>query len=46
MNRELRELLDDLHRSGVEHDATRADRLDRYRNVEPDTARLRLLTPS
>ena len=31
-------LLDDLHRRGVEHDAGKADRLERLRNVEPETA--------
>jgi predicted O-methyltransferase YrrM len=36
----LSALLDELHRHGVEHDAGRADRLERLRNVEPDTARL------
>ncbi|TGD12952.1 O-methyltransferase [Brevibacterium sp. S111] len=40
MDPRLSALLDDLHRFGVEHDAERLDRLDRYRNVEPDTARL------
>jgi predicted O-methyltransferase YrrM len=33
-------LLQDLYRHGQEHDARQADRLDRRRNVEPDTARL------
>lgn len=33
-------VLDELHRHGVEHDAGRADRLERLRNVEPDTARV------
>jgi predicted O-methyltransferase YrrM len=33
-------LLEELHRHGVEHDATKPDRLDRLRNLEPDTARL------
>ncbi len=32
--------LDGLYREGREHDASRADRLDRFRNVEPETARL------
>jgi predicted O-methyltransferase YrrM len=32
--------LEDLQRSGREHDAAKADRLERLRNVEPDTARL------
>lgn len=36
----LAALLDELHRHGVEHDATKPDRLDRLRNVEPDTAQL------
>lgn len=33
-------MLDELRRHGVEHDAGRADRLQRLRNVEPDTARV------
>jgi predicted O-methyltransferase YrrM len=40
MDRELTELLEDLYARGREHDAGQADRLDRLRNVEPDTARL------
>jgi predicted O-methyltransferase YrrM len=40
MDHRLATLLDELRRDGVEHDKTRADRLDRLRNVEPDTARL------
>jgi predicted O-methyltransferase YrrM len=32
--------LDDLYRRGREHDEQQADRLDRWRNLEPDTARL------
>ncbi len=36
----LSDLLDELHRHGVEHDDGRADRLERLRNVEPDTAQL------
>ncbi len=36
----LVELLEELYARGREHDAHRADRLDRLRNVEPDTARL------
>jgi predicted O-methyltransferase YrrM len=40
MDRQLTELLDDLYTRGREHDAGQADRLDRLRNVEPDTARL------
>jgi predicted O-methyltransferase YrrM len=37
---ELGSYLADLYRAGREHDAGKADRLDRLRNVEPDTARL------
>ncbi len=40
MDSQLATLLDGLYRSGREHDARQADRLDRLRNVEPDTARL------
>jgi predicted O-methyltransferase YrrM len=40
MDRQLTALLDELYRHGVEHDATKVDRLDRLRNVEPDTAAL------
>lgn len=40
MDRRLAELVDDLYRQGREHDAKQPDRLDRLRNVEPDTARL------
>jgi predicted O-methyltransferase YrrM len=36
----LAAFLDDLYRQGREHDAAKEDRLDRLRNVEPDTARL------
>jgi predicted O-methyltransferase YrrM len=36
----LTALLDELHVYGVEHDAGKQDRLDRLRNLEPDTARL------
>jgi predicted O-methyltransferase YrrM len=36
----LAQLLDDLYARGREHDERQADRLDRLRNVEPDTARL------
>jgi len=32
--------IDDLYESGRAHDAAQPDRLDRLRNVEPDTARL------
>ncbi len=40
MEDRLTALLEELHRYGVEHDAGKADRLERLRNVEPDTARL------
>jgi predicted O-methyltransferase YrrM len=40
MNSELKALLDDLYTRGREHDARQRDRLDRLRNVEPDTAEL------
>jgi predicted O-methyltransferase YrrM len=40
MDAELAALLDELYAYGREHDARQADRLDRLRNVEPDTARL------
>jgi predicted O-methyltransferase YrrM len=40
VNGELASLLDELHRRGREHDAARADRVERWRNLEPDTARL------
>jgi predicted O-methyltransferase YrrM len=40
MNDQLSEYLDDLYRRGREHDAEKADRLERLRNVEPDTAQL------
>ena len=33
-------LAGELYAASREHDAARADRLDRYRNVEPDTAEL------
>jgi predicted O-methyltransferase YrrM len=33
-------LLEELHRHGVTHDEGKADRLQRLRNVEPDTARV------
>jgi predicted O-methyltransferase YrrM len=36
----LAHFLDELHRRGVDHDAVRADRLERLRNVEPETAQL------
>jgi predicted O-methyltransferase YrrM len=40
MDARLRSLLDELHRQGVEHDAGKPDRLQRLRNLEPDTAAL------
>jgi predicted O-methyltransferase YrrM len=40
MDAKLTTLLDELHRHGVEHDATKEDRLLRLRNLEPDTAAL------
>jgi predicted O-methyltransferase YrrM len=36
----LTELLEQLHADGVRHDATTPDRLERLRNVEPDSAQL------
>ncbi len=33
-------VLDELHRYGAEHDAGKADRLERLRNVEPDSAKV------
>jgi predicted O-methyltransferase YrrM len=40
MNPDLAQLLDDLYRRGREHDAGQEDRLARWRNLEPDSARL------
>jgi predicted O-methyltransferase YrrM len=40
MDEQLASLLEELHRYGVEHDAGKPDRLDRLRNLEPDTAAL------
>ncbi|MGA9876270.1 MAG: O-methyltransferase [Solirubrobacteraceae bacterium] len=40
MDDRLQTVLDDLHRYGVEHDAGKADRLERLRNVEPDSAQV------
>ncbi|HEY3970816.1 MAG TPA: class I SAM-dependent methyltransferase [Solirubrobacteraceae bacterium] len=40
MDNQLSAYLDDLYRRGREHDAGKADRLERLRNVEPDTAQL------
>jgi predicted O-methyltransferase YrrM len=36
----LRALLAELHSFGATHDATKPDRLDRFRNLEPDTAQM------
>ncbi len=41
MDDTLAAVLDELHRYGAEHDAGKADRLERLRNVEPDTAQVR-----
>jgi predicted O-methyltransferase YrrM len=40
MDDELAAQLEELHRHGVEHDLTKPDRLDRLRNLEPETAQL------
>jgi predicted O-methyltransferase YrrM len=40
MDDTLPAVLDELHRYGTEHDAGKADRLERLRNVEPDTAQV------
>jgi predicted O-methyltransferase YrrM len=40
MDARLVSLLDELHRHGVEHDAGKTDRLERLRNLEPETAAL------
>lgn len=40
MDEELTSLLDDLYARGRVHDAGQADRLHRWRNLEPETARL------
>lgn len=40
MDTDLRALLTELHSFGTTHDATKPDRLDRFRNLEPDTASL------
>jgi predicted O-methyltransferase YrrM len=40
MEERLADLLDDLYARGREYDVQQSDRLDRLRNVEPDTARL------
>ena len=38
MDEQLTAQLEELHRYGVSHDADKPDRLDRLRNLEPDTA--------
>lgn len=40
MDARLEALLDQLHQEGVEFDGARADRRERRRNLEPDSARL------
>lgn len=40
MDDQLGAFLDELYRRGREHDEQQADRLKRWRNVEPETARL------
>ncbi len=40
MRQELAALLEQLHRDGVEHDIAKSDRLDRLRNLEPESAAL------
>jgi predicted O-methyltransferase YrrM len=40
VNEKLTILLEELHRGGVEHDQGKPDRLDRLRNLEPDSARV------
>jgi predicted O-methyltransferase YrrM len=40
----LSTLLEELHREGREHDAALADRLERRRNLEPETAALLAVT--
>jgi predicted O-methyltransferase YrrM len=40
MDEQLTEYLEALYRRGRAHDAAKVDRLERLRNVEPDTARL------
>jgi predicted O-methyltransferase YrrM len=40
MDEQLTAYLEELHSRGRAHDAERAERLERLRNVEPDTARL------
>jgi predicted O-methyltransferase YrrM len=40
MDNHLKAYLDDLYHRGREHDEQKTDRLERLRNVEPDTAQL------
>jgi predicted O-methyltransferase YrrM len=40
MDNVLAAIVRELHRFGAEHDATKSDRLERLRNVEPDTAQV------
>lgn len=40
MDEHLAALVGELHRHGVDHDADKPDRLDRLRNLEPDSAAL------
>lgn len=40
MDPHLAKYIDELHEQGRAHDADKPDRLDRLRNLEPDTARL------
>jgi predicted O-methyltransferase YrrM len=40
MDETRRRLADELYAKSREHDAAKADRLDRFRNVEPETAEL------
>lgn len=40
MDEQVRAVLDELHTYGVAHDAGKEDRLERLRNLEPDTAAL------
>jgi predicted O-methyltransferase YrrM len=40
MDERVAAVLDELHRHGIQHDAGRADRLERLRNVEPDSAKM------
>ena len=40
MDRTRRRLAEELYAASREHDAAQADRLERFRNVEPDTAKL------